>query len=115
MKDRRAQKELIEKEFAKSALTKDQTEEVTSGKKHARGYPTSSSPSLKKEEDEQILRCVSMIKNLMHDQKINMVKAETILMEQIAVKDQETQNATGSNDTKILHAAVQRLQESGVE
>ena len=126
MKDPRAQKvmtpkmtgqqaELIEREFVKSALTKDQTEEMASGKKHARGYPTSSSPSLKKEEEDQINRCVNMIKDLMHDQKINMVKAETILMDKIAVMDQETQNATGSNDTKILHAAVQRLQEAGVE
>lgn len=109
------QAELIERHFVKEALAKVQTEEVASGKKHARGYPSSSSPSTNKEEEVQINRCVDMLKDLIHEKKLNMVEAEKILLDLIVAKDRETQNATGSSDTKILHAAVQRLREAGVE
>ena len=109
------QAELIERHFVRAALAKDQTEEVTSGKKQARGYPSSTSPSTSKEEENQIVRCVDMIKDLIHEKSINMVEAEKILMDHIVVKNRETNNATGSSDTKILHMAAQRLREAGME
>ena len=109
------QAELIEKSYVKKALATIQTEEVTSGKKHARAYVTSDSPSPSQNEDSQIKNCIHMVKEVMDKEKVNILVAERMLLDLIIEKNRETGNETGSADSKILHEAVRRMRESGVE
>ena len=105
----RQQMEALEKALTENA------ENAPEGKKHARAYPTSSKPSTTQDEERQITHAVDALKNLMAEKKITLVDASALVMAKIAERNQETQNKTGSNDTKVLLAAVQRLIEAGVE
>ena len=109
------QAEIIERTLVRQSLATNQTEEVASGKKQARAYPTSESPSLNQEEEYQINRCIGMLKDVMHQKKVRLLEAERMMLDLIVDKDRETENATGSADSTILHDAVRRLRESGVE
>ena len=97
-------------------LEKTMTEDAPEGKKQARAYPTSSSPSTTQDEEKQIIHAVNALKDLMEDKKkMTLVDANALVMAKIAERNHGTKNATGSTDTKILLAAVQRLYEAGVE
>ena len=109
------QAEIIERTLVRQSLAKNQTEEATSGKRQARAYPTSESPSLNHEEEYQINRCISMLKDVIHQKKVRLLEAEKMMLDMIVDKDRETENATGSSDSTILHEAVRRLRESGME
>jgi len=109
------QAEIIERTLVRQSLATNQTEEVASGKKQARAYPTSESPSLNQEEEYQINGCIGMLKDVMHQKKVRLLEAERMMLDLIVDKDRETENATGNADSTILHEAVRRLRESGVE
>ena len=56
-----------------------------------------------------------MLKDVMHQKKVRLLEAERMMLDLIVDKDRETENATGRADSTILHEAVRRLRESGVE
>ena len=90
-------------------------QERMASKKHARAYPDSSSPSIDNEEEDQINRAVQSIKDLMHRDKMTLVEANVLLNQKILERTRETEERTGTHDTKILMTAIQRLLEAGVE
>ena len=77
--------------------------------------PSSQKPSTSQDEEKQIEHAVEAIKTLMSEQKISLVDANVQITMKIAERNRETQNQSGSNDTKVLLAAVKRLIEAGVE
>ena len=109
-----ATKQRSSKSIPKETLPEND-ETIPEGKKHARAYPTSQKPSATQDEERQIKHAVEALKNLMVEKKITLVDANVLVMAKIAERNRETQNQSGSNDTKVLLAAVQRLIEAGVE
>ena len=51
----------------------------------------------------------------MEREKMTLVEANQILSQKIVERNRETNQVTGTNDTKVLIMAIQRLFEAGVE